>query len=327
MLHATSMAKSLVQSKTPTVISHTYDFEQPNYVSTDGKVVRYIDLTSKLSNYLGRNILQGQAVRVTGMSISLEPDPEQWETINSFTGGALTGYISYVQPTKYRVNAWNQLFDVWREQQLERPGLAFQNTPNEFAVFYDPDHAEARQAGDLSQSEAPINFCGGDIRGIQEWPSLSEHAYVGLIGSHDESGLFSGTENYYGILYSYNLAHPTSDQAQVGAGDLDTATNAFYNKFDQHDLTGHYDDEDNMHGTARIPFQVAFWNDAGGSNDAPYVQGWQLNLSGNQALNVMCGLQKIVITGFSPDDSFFTLEDKMKLRVTWHVEGWKNLKR
>tara|TARA_B100000214_G_C23961628_1_gene625554 strand:- start:1374 stop:2339 length:966 start_codon:yes stop_codon:yes gene_type:complete len=321
------MAKSLVQSKTPTVISHTYDLKQPDYVGVEGKNVRYIDLTSKLSNYLGRNILQGNSVRVTGMSISMEPDPEQWESMNSFAGGALTGYISYVQPTKYRVNAWNQLFKVWREQQLERPGLAFQNTPNEFAIFYDPEHAEMRQAGDLSQSEAPINYCGGSVRGLQEWPSDGEHAHVGLLGGHDEAGMFGGTDNYYGVLYSYNLSHPTEMNAQASGVDLDTAISGFFNKFDQHDLTGHYDDEDNMHGTARIPFQVAFWNDTGGSNDAPVVQGWQLNLSGNQALNVMCGLQKIVITGFSPDDTFFSLADKMKLRVTWHVEGWKNLKR
>lgn len=297
-------------------------------MSVDGTVVRYIDLTSKLSNYLGRNILQGNAVRVTGMSISIEPDPSQWETINQFQGGHICGYISYIQPTKYRVNAWNQLFRVWREQQLERPGLAFQNTPNEFAIYYDPDHAEADQAGDLSQSESPINFCGGSVRGLQEWPSDSEHAYVGLLGSHDETGLFSGTDNYYGVLYSYNLAHPTEQQGQAGGVDLDTAVSGFYNKFDQHDLTGHYDDEDNMHGTARIPFQCGFYNDTiMGSDNMPSVFGWQLNLSGNQALNVMCGLQKIVITGFAPDDEFLTLADKLKMRVTWHVEGWKNLKR
>ena len=321
------MAKQLVQSKTPTVISHTYSLKVPDYVSPDGKLVRYIDLTSKLSNYLGRNILQGNAVRVTGMSIHIEPHPDQWESLNSFTGGALTGYISYVQPTKYRVNAWNQLFDTWREQQLERPGLAFQTTPNEFAIYYDPDHAELDDAGELSQSEAPINYCGGSVRGLMEWPSHDEHAYVGLLGAHNEAGILSSTENYYGLLYSYNLAHPTEQHAQVGGADLDTAISGFFNKFDQHDLTGHYDDEDSMHGTARIPFQCMFYNDAAGTDKQPQVQGWQLNLSGNQALNVMCGLQKIVITGFAPDDTFFTLADKIKMRVTWHVEGWKNLKR
>lgn len=111
-----------------------------------------VDLSQLLSAKLGRNILQGQVFRVKYLNMTCTNDdggdPAGFTPLGNSEG---YGFCQTVVPTKYNVNAWQQMKDTWLEQQRELVPLP--GGFREFAIGYFDSNPEVY----MDAASTPIN--------------------------------------------------------------------------------------------------------------------------------------------------------------------------
>lgn len=213
------MAKMLPMSKQLHVVHANAE------VVHDTTTALTVDLSELVSQKLGRNVLQGSIFRLKYVKLICTNDDGNDRAGFVPLEGGEPGYGFYqsVMPTKYNINAWQQMKNTWLEQQRELVPLP--GGFREFAIGYYDSNPERY----FSTDSTPTNPVLKDtLRALKVVESATSP-----VSYNDHSLFYTGTTNdandSTAILDNYDEEHQI---LTARVKDQDGVT-IFSNKYDQ----------------------------------------------------------------------------------------------
>lgn len=249
-----------------------------------------IDVALELSRKYGVNIRQGNNFRLIGYGLQVAVPGQD-------TGSAGTCTISFVEPNRHLVKAWNNVFSQWKTQKKIQARVGQHMRYDDFELCFNSTSSTTRTSHIFDN---PLTVADGD-----------EHN-VGLVGPSDDGA------NYTGIADVYNSRFPAPGESTSHYGDdikeakfgemyLDASTNMITSLTCQATASGGVDVE-----------------------SLPDSLGWGVSLGdmtllpADNHINVMCGLVNYSIRVF-PEDTAAQYADTVQYKLTLMFEGWSSI--
>lgn len=275
-------------SKNVHIVTVSDSFSVPNDPSTPVDGVT-IDVALELSKKYGRSIRQGNSFRLIGYGLSLRVPGQD-------TGAAATANLTFVEPNRHLVKAWNNMFQTWRKQKQIQAKVGRQMRYDDFEVCLTNSDSTARTSVILDD---PFTVADGDPQKVM------------LTGNSSEATNFTSIADVYNSRFptpASSRTHYDSVIKECKFGDdyIDTLTNVFTTLQATATASGHYIDNVVDGRMGGIAMADMVW------------------LPADNHINVMCGLVNAQIRAF-PEDTGVQIADTLEWQVTLVFEGWSPL--
>lgn len=276
-------------SKNVHIVTHTGTIQTPNDPSgaLDGGCS---DAALRLSDKYGRNIRQGNNFRLIGYGLQIRVPGQD-------TGAAAICSLTFVEPNRHLVKAWNNTFRQWKKQkQIEgKVGRS---------VMYD-DFELALNIGRVTSRTSHLYdnaFTAAD----------GDPHNLGIAGDSNDTGNYTSISDVYNSRFNPPIASTTHygttiKEPKHGSEYIDNNTDIYTSLVCQATASGGVD----IVGT-------------------PDALGWGISmgdmvwLPADNHINVMCGLVDWQIRAF-PEDTANQLADTLEYQLTLVYEGWSPL--
>lgn len=279
-------------SKNLHVVSWTQTIEVPNDPS-DAVASGNVDVALELSRKYGVNVRQGNNFRLVGYGLQIAVPGQD-------TGAGCTGTISFVEPNRHLVKAWNLAFNQWKTQKKIQARVGNALRYDDFELCWSEGSGTTRTS---LMYDNPLTVSDGDPH------------QVGLVGDSND------TADYTSITDVYNSRFPAPGQSQSHYG-----ANIKEAKFGEK----YIDASTNM-----ITSLTTQASASGGVADVSWLPtgdqlGWGVSISdmvflpADNHLNVMCGLINWSVRAF-PEDTGSQWADDVQVRFTLMFEGWSSI--
>lgn len=264
--------------------------ETPNN-SNDAVLTGWMDLHLELSEFYGKNIRQGNSVKIDGMQLAVVPHDSGAED-DYDVGGAVTGIFNYCPTTKHSKKAWNDAFKKWKTQSKFSSVQSPRTINNDFELGYNASYTNSRTStlvkhhGD-SGHEKVVIF--GDTTDGTDWCLQdyynSTHRTMPLPEDHYNDGNLK-TNKFSGTKF------PNSQKIFMGATSSSIVTDI----------------------------------ESLATPDTMYSGGVSMQdfTTFPQPAEVLCGLVQYGIF-WHPPDTLSQMEDNLELYVVFSVKSWKPL--
>ena len=278
-------------SKNVHIVTHVGSASVPNN-PVDAIYGGISDAALMLSDKYGRNIRQGNNFRLIGYGL-------QFKVPGQDTGAAGTCAITFVEPNRHLVKAWNDMFKAWKKQkQIEsRVGKAIRY--DDFELALNAGHVTGRTSHIYDNA---FTAASGDPHNI------------GIGGDSDDSADYTSIADVYNSRFT-----PPAESTDHYGGSIKAP------KFG----TDYIDANSDIYTT------LICGGTASGMVDQN--EGLGLDVLGNginlgeinwlpadNHINVMCGLVDYQIR-YYPEDTATQLADTLVWQLTLVYEGWSPL--
>lgn len=276
-------------SKNVHIVTHTGTFDTPNDPtgSLDGGIS---DAALVLSDKYGRNIRQGNNFRLIGYGLQIRVP-------GADTGAAAVCSLTFVEPNRHLVKAWNNMFQTWRKQKQIEAKVGRQMRYDDFELALNSGNVTSRTSHIYDD---PFAVSDGD-----------KHDIV-LAGDSNESGNYTSISD----VYNSRFRPPQASQTHYGSNIKDP-------KFG----TQYIDVNSDIYTSLVCQATASGGVDSGGTPD--YL-GWGISMGDmvwlppDNHINVMCGLVDYQIRAF-PQDTAGQVADTLEYQLTLVYEGWSPL--
>lgn len=248
------------------------------------------DAAVSLSDKYGRNIRQGNNFRLIGYGL-------QFKVPGQDTGAAGTCALTFVEPNRHLVKAWNNMFTQWKKQKQIEARVGKSVRYDDFELALNMGTVTGRTSHIYDN---PFTATSGDPHNI------------GIAGDSDDGN------DYTSISDVYNSRFPIvpASADHYGGGIKDP-------KFG----TQYIDQNSDIYTTLVCNATASGGVDTGTDPDS---LGWGIALGdinwlpADNHINVMCGLVDFQIRLF-PEDTFWQNADTLTWQLTLVYEGWSPL--
>lgn len=277
-------------SKNVHIVTHIGTAEVPN--DPTGAVAGGIsDAALVLSDKYGTNIRQGNNFRLIGYGL-------QFKVPGQDTGAAATCSLTFCEPNRHMVKAWNLMFSQWKKQKQIEARVGRSVRYDDFELALNSGHVTNRTSHIYDNA---LTAADGDPHNI------------GLAGDSDDGG------NYTSISDVYNSRFPILPES---ATHYDGAIKA--PKFG----TQYIDQNSDIYTTLICGGAASGMVDEGTLGVDMLGAGINLGeinwLPADNHINVMCGLVDYQIR-YYPEDTAVQYADDLIWQLTLVYEGWSPL--
>lgn len=276
-------------SKNVHIVTHTGTFTVPND-PTDSISSGISDAALELSDKYGRNIRQGNNFRLIGYGLSIRAPGQD-------SGAAAICSLTFVEPNRHLVKAWNNSFTQWRKQKQIEARVGKSVRYDDFELALNSGHVNGRTSHIYDN---PFDAADGDQHNL------------GLAGDSDDSADYTSITDVYTSRFKPPVASTshygtTVKSAKFGSEYIDINSDIYTTLVCNATASG------NVDNTA-LP-NMLFGGIALGD-----IQ-W---LPADNHINVMCGLVDWQIRAF-PEDTIGQIADSLTYQLTLVYEGWSPL--
>lgn len=275
-------------SKNVHIVTHTGLAEVPNdpSIPVAGGIS---DAAVHLSDKYGTNIRQGNNFRLIGYGL-------QFKVPGQDTGAAATCSLTFCEPNRHMVKAWNNMFTQWKKQKQIEARVGRSVRYDDFELALNSGHVTNRTSHIYDNA---FTAADGDPHNI------------GLAGDSDDAA------NYTSIADVYNSRFPI----------LPASADHYDGSIKDPKFGTQYIDQNSDIYTSLICGGAASGGVHPGTLD---MLGWGINLGeinwlpSDNHINVMCGLVDYQIR-FYPEDMLAQTADELIWQLTLVYEGWSPL--
>lgn len=276
-------------SKNVHIVTHTGTFDVPNNPA-NAVAGGISDAALELSDKYGRNIRQGNNFRLIGYGLQIRVPGQD-------TGAAAVCSITFVEPNRHLVKAWNNMFRQWRKQKQIEAKVGRSVRYDDFELALNSGNVTARTSHIYDNA---FTASDGDPHNI------------GIAGDSDDSGDYTSISD----VYNSRFPPPSASTSHYGASIKAPKFGA------------QYIDQNSDIYTSLVCSATA----SGGvdSGPDPNLLGWGIAMNdmtwlpADNHVNVMCGLVDYQIRAF-PEDTLLQYADELEYQLTLVYEGWSPL--
>lgn len=295
------MAKMLPMSKQLHVVTAKAE------VTHDTTTTLTVDLSELVSQKLGRNVLQGSIFRLKYVKLLCTNDDGNdaagFQPLQA--GEAGYGFYQSVMPTKYNINAWQQMKNTWLEQQRELVPLP--GGFREFAIGYYDSNPERYFSADSTPTNPVLK---DTLRALKVVESAAAP-----VTYNDHSLFYTGVTNdgndSTAILDNYDEEHQI---LTARVKDQDGVT-IFSNKYDQLASGSEQRVHFNYDGTGPVAQSIT-------SSSQPLLQILYWEVPSGTTIDQVTGLCRVKFRTFNDEGTTHPSDVSLEIGI----EGWKLIK-
>lgn len=276
-------------SKNVHIVTHTGSITQSND-PTNPVDSGVSDAALFLSDKYGRNVRQGNSFRLIGYGLQVRVPGQD-------TGAAAVCNLTFVEPNRHLVKAWNNMFRQWRKQKQIEAKVGRSVRYDDFELALNEGRVSPRTSHIYDD---PFTVADGDAHN------------VGIAGDSNDGNNYTSISD----VYNSRFRPPQGSLTHYGASIKDP-------KFG----TQFIDQNTDIYTSVACSAVASGGVDTGGTPD--YL-GWGIAMNdmtwlpADNHINVMCGLVDYQIR-MLPEDTGGQLAETLEYQLTLVYEGWSPL--
>ena len=280
----------------PRVVHTIADIEQKDDGDLTGEPETLIDVSVLLSDFYGRLVRQGQVFKCTNFNFTLRQDDN---LLNNEVGGAVSGFLQYYEPTKYRKAAWIYAFN---QCQKARKAHGTPMSNYDFRVGLHTDYPEVFRQAWVQADQNPLYLAGGVAGQNSIFKTWNANADKKLTIQQPQEMLNFGT--------------PVAFTDTSSSADRDFVIND----------TAYFKQNNASEQAGNLAFMASFMNriEDNQTSDTAASAGTTAH-SYYAPIHAMCGLIGVKLESSAIDATI--ANDDVTLDISFDVESWSPIKK